>query len=124
MPTFAGALITLRKRLHIIKNREVSKSEILELVSSEPEDCPLCQANIEFGDDDCKACPASHSKRIKSLCGRVALARKRYVSSQSRRSRFETVFEESLVEAEENFNNLTKIINEHIASVTGKKTHK
>lgn len=124
MPTFAGALITLRERLHIIKNREVSKAEILELFSGETEDCSLCRANEEFGDDDCKSCPASYSERPKSPCERVALARKRYASAQSRRSRFETVYEESLIEAEQNFQNLMQLLNGHMASVQKGKPHK
>ena len=124
MPTFAGALIDLRDHLRIIKDREVSKVQILELFSGETEDCPLCRANEEFGDDECKSCPASYSEHPKSPCERVALARKRYVSSQSRRSRFEIVYEESLIEAEQNFQNLMQLLNEHMASVVNKKRHK
>lgn len=124
MPTFAGALIKLRERLQTIKDRDISKAEILKLFTGETEDCPLCQANVEFGDDDCKACPASYSKRVKSPCDRVALARKRYISSQNRRSRFEAVYEESLIEAIQNFSNLMQLLNEHIESVTGTKIRK
>lgn len=107
MPTFPGALIELQETLKKIKNRTLKKEDVLLIFTGRIEDCPLCLANIEFGNvekDGCKACPASYSSRSHAPCDRVKQSHIKYRENKLRRNQFEKIFAGALKESWENYN--------------------
>ena len=115
--TFAQAILELKETLKRIKNRRLNKIQVLQIFTGEVENCPLCQANIEFGDDECRACPANHSNRSRTPCDRVKEATSAYRENRMRRKQFEKVFTAALAETEKNFQKETERVMAHLRAL-------
>lgn len=105
MPTFEEALEILSQNLEKIENFELTKTQILALSDGDSAHCPLCQANLEHGDDYCKLCPANHP-RFGKICKKVCEASVRYESDKIRRHHFTAIYKHALLETMNNFENM------------------